>query len=238
MAIVKANYIKRGRGDRDRAKASLRYMTHRRDQEGGRVTRTLFGFDGTLSKAQTYRMIDASPRRGTMFYRVVVSPDPKHEDRFKDLSLADLTIDTMLALEASLGSRVQFIATIHDDHAPHRHVHALVLLHGHRLTREDFATLRVVATGQALSQRRERDQRLGLASHPYRSPNARRSGRFHRAGVRAYQGYTCALCGYHLLLPYTALGYRCPADGLWLRRDQGFGYQQPIQRGVGLRLQR
>jgi len=229
MAIVKANYIKRGRGVTDRAKATLRYMTHRRDQEGARVTRTLFGFDGTLSKAQAYTMIDEVPRRGTMFYRVVVSPDPKREDRFKDLSLADLTIDTMLALEASLGRSVQFIATIHDDHSPHRHVHALLLLHGRRLTRADFAILRVVATGQARTQRRERDQGLGLASHRYRSPSARRSGRFRRSGVRAYLGYTCSLCGYHLLLPYTASGYRCPGDGLWLRRDGGFGYQQTVE---------
>jgi hypothetical protein len=238
MAIVKANYIKRSRGVTDRAKATLRYITHRPTQEGLRVTRSLFSFDGQLSKAQAYRMIDEAPKRGTLFYRMVVSPDPKREDRFKDLSLTELTIDTMLALEASLGRRVQFIATIHDDHSPHRHVHALVLLHGRRLTRADFALLRVVATGQARTQRRERDQVLGLASHRYRSPSARRSGRFYRAGVRPYLGYTCALCGYHLLLPYTASGYRCPADGLVMRRDGGFGYQRTQQRGVGVRLQR
>ena len=70
MAIVKANYVKRGKGERGRAKATIRYITHRRDRDGHTVTRELFGYDGALTKAQTYRMIDEA-RRGTIFYRVM-----------------------------------------------------------------------------------------------------------------------------------------------------------------------
>jgi len=48
MAIVKAKYIR----GKSRIKAHLRYITHRRGLEGERITRALFGKDGTLSKQQ------------------------------------------------------------------------------------------------------------------------------------------------------------------------------------------
>ncbi len=54
MAIVKARYVR----GKDRIKAHLRYITHRRGEEGERMTRPLFGRDGALSKQQIYDMID------------------------------------------------------------------------------------------------------------------------------------------------------------------------------------
>ena len=96
-----------------------------------------------------------------IFYRIVLSPAPKQEDRYQDLNLRDLTLDTMLKLEERLGKPVQFVATLHDDHAPHRHVHTLVLVQGKRLTREDFQALRLEATERALSQRRLLDRIRG-----------------------------------------------------------------------------
>src|SRR5690348_13953375 len=104
-----------------------------------------------LSKEQAYRMIDSAPR-GTIFYRIVVSPDPRAEDRYRDLTLAELTTDTLLALEERLGRQVQFVAAVHDDHSPNRHVHTLVLVH-RRLTRADFRALRTGATRNARLQR-------------------------------------------------------------------------------------
>jgi hypothetical protein len=157
MAIVKANYVKRGIGEKGRAKATIRYITHRRDKDGHTVTRALFGYDGALTKEQAYRMIDDA-QKGTIFYRFVLSPDPKREDRYKDLDLSEITIHTMLALEERLGKQIQFVATMHDDHSPHRHVHTLVLVQGVRLSREDFQALRHEATERALFQRRLRDR--------------------------------------------------------------------------------
>src|SRR5438132_9753526 len=119
MAVIKANYVKRGEGERGRAKATIRYITHRRDRDDHTVTRTLFGFDGELTKAQVYNMIDEAPQKGTIFYRIVISPAPKREDRYRDLDLSEITIQTMLALEERLGKQVQFVAAIHDDHSPH-----------------------------------------------------------------------------------------------------------------------
>jgi hypothetical protein len=101
----------------------------------------------------------------------VISPDPRREDRYKDLDLRSLTIATMLKLEERLGHSIQFVAAIHDDHAPHRHVHALVIHNGRRLTREDFASLRDHARNRSLTQRRYKDRvaRLELLEERSRS---------------------------------------------------------------------
>jgi hypothetical protein len=173
--IVKANYCKRDKDDRRRAKATVRYITHRRDREGEKITRDLFGFDGSLSKDTTYRMIDEAPKKRRYYYRVILSPDPRREDRYKDLDLRHLTIATMLKLEERVGHAIQFVAAIHDDHAPHRHVHALVIHNGRRLTRADFASLRAHARNRALTQRRYMDrvrrrELLEERSRSYRPP--------------------------------------------------------------------
>jgi hypothetical protein len=252
MAIVKSNYVKRGKGERDRAKATIRYIQHRRDRDGERVNRTLFGYDGALSREQAYRMIDEA-QKGTLFYRFVLSPDPKREDRYKDLDLSEITTHTMLALEERLGKQIQFVATMHDDHSPHRHVHTLALVQGVRLTREDFRALRETATEHALAQRRIRDQRRRLRLSKYRfktkTYSLRSGGRFSAPRYFSFLNpyikpialnlsYTCPLCGYHQALPHSASGYRCPADGWYLRRDKSYGFEQTRQRerGMGLEL--
>jgi len=106
----------------------VRYLAHRRDREGHKVTRDLFGFDGNLSKQTAYQMIDDAPKKGRYYYRVVLSPDPRREDTYRDLDLRNLTIATMLKLEERYGKSIQFVAAIHDDHSSHRHVHTLVIL--------------------------------------------------------------------------------------------------------------
>jgi hypothetical protein len=236
MAIVKSNYVKRGKGERGRAKATVRYITHRRDRDNQTVTRKLFGFDGELTREQAYRMIDEA-QKGTLFYRFVLSPDPKREDRYKDLGLSDITTHTMLKLEERLGRQVQFCATEHIDHSPHRHVHVLALVGGRKLTREDLQALRHEATERALFQRRMRDR---IREHTVMLKRGRYSGlkRFAFRGSKPYQSYTCPLCGYHQALPYSASGYRCPADGWYLRRDKSYGFEQTRQRerGMGLEL--
>ncbi len=45
---------------------------------------------------------------------------------------------------------------MHDDHAPHRHVHIVALVPG-RLNVQDFQVMRLTATEAALFQRKERD---------------------------------------------------------------------------------
>jgi hypothetical protein len=86
----------------------------------------------------------------------VISPDQQTEDTYKDLHLQSITEQTILALEEAVGSRIPFVAAVHDDHAEHRHVH-LVACVTSRLGKDHFKTMRDAATEEARSQRQERD---------------------------------------------------------------------------------
>jgi hypothetical protein len=152
MAIVKATYTK----SRIVAKAAIRYIQHRTGKDGEKLSRELFGFDGVMDRQEAYQMIDAAGK-GTAFFRLVISPDPKSEDTEKDLHLQVITEQTILALEQRIEKPVQFVAVEHDDHAPHRHVHIVACVAG-RLNTADFKALRDSATDTARSQRHERDQ--------------------------------------------------------------------------------
>ena len=54
-------------------------------------------------------MIDEA-KRGTAFFRLVISPDPIREDVDRDLNLWEITTQTMLSLEERLGKDVHFVA--------------------------------------------------------------------------------------------------------------------------------
>jgi hypothetical protein len=216
---------------------------HRRDLEGHKVTRDLFGFDGLVTKQSAYRMIDEAPKKGRYYYRVIISPDPRREDRYKDLSLRSLTRATMLRLEERYGNSIQFVAAIHDDHASHRHVHALVILNGRRLTRDDFAALRDHARNRALTERRYKDRVRRLEFLAQRSssycppfPYQRRdsaNSRFYHAGSPLCS-YICPVCGRYQALPFNRQGYRCLADGMRLARSRSFEQTRAQSRGYGL----
>jgi hypothetical protein len=128
MAIVKATYTKSKVG----AKAAIRYIEHRPGREGEKVKRELFGSVGVLDRQQAYQMIDAA-EKGSVFFRIVISPDPQTEDTYKDLFLHEITAQTMLRLAERLTKDVPYVAVEHDDHAPHRHIHVLACVKG-RLT--------------------------------------------------------------------------------------------------------
>ena len=155
MAIVKANYVKRGMREKANAKANIRYIQNRRGKEGEKISRTLFGIDGLVGRWEAYRMIDEA-EKGSIFFRFVISPDPVLEDTERDLFLRDVTEKTMQALEERIHLPVSWIAAEHDDHAPHRHVHVLAIVNS-KLYAQDFHALRERASGECLQQRRVLD---------------------------------------------------------------------------------
>jgi hypothetical protein len=161
MAIVKNNYVKRGKGQIDRVKASLRYIAHRPGKDNKRMYRELFSYDGVMEKEQAYRMFDAA-EKGTNFFRLVISTDPKLEDTYKDLQMRAIAIKTIQHLEDKLHleGKIQFVAAIHNDHTRIRHIHAIVLV-PKKLTKEEFKVfqdLKHAATAEALRQRQQLDQ--------------------------------------------------------------------------------
>lgn len=151
MAVLKARYTRSS----SIAKAYIRYIQHRKGKDGQKAKRELYGHDGLMERLQAYEMIDdAEP--GTVFFRIAISPDTRTEDTEKDLHLSEITRQTILTLEERLKKPVHYVATEHNDHAPHRHVHVLALVRG-RINTPDLQAMRQTATQTALGQRQERD---------------------------------------------------------------------------------
>lgn len=155
MAVVKANFIKRDKYDKNKAKAHIRYIQHRQGKDGERIIRTLFNNDGTMEREEAYRMIDEAGKRDVIF-RLIISPDPTQEDQSRDLDLRDITQRTMMKIEEITGKTVLWVAALHAEHTPKRHVHALAVVPG-RLYAAHLNLLTHEATKACLEQRRELD---------------------------------------------------------------------------------
>jgi hypothetical protein len=66
MAVVKANYDRRGKVGNAKAKDNVRYIQHRPDKDKERTMRPLFSSDGPMQRPEAYQFIDESPK-GTHF---------------------------------------------------------------------------------------------------------------------------------------------------------------------------
>jgi hypothetical protein len=228
MAVVRLKYIR----GKQQIKAHLRYITHRRGKTQEKITRLLFGRDGLTDKLATYQMID-SAKRGTAFFKIMISPDPLKEDTYKDLDLQHITRQTMLRLEKQLGRHFQFVATIHDDHKPHRHVHGIFLLQG-RLSKEEFRALQKTAyktaTQQALLQRKAQDRVRENPRYQVLSQyvSFRRRGRAPR--LPSLRG-GCLSCGFGRLTGIPGCLSRCPLCKARFRQPQ----QQTVRLELGVK---
>jgi hypothetical protein len=174
MAIFKANYCKRGKTERSLAKASIRYIQHRRGFEGEKISRTLFNQDGPMERIDAYSIIDEA-KKGAFFYRFIISPDPKREDHHHDLDMRDIAERTMSALEERLGVPIQWLGAVHADHAPHLHAHLIAVV-PKKLYVKDFQALRARATEASLEQREFLDLLRGhTRERPYPLPTFART---------------------------------------------------------------
>lgn len=163
MAVVVGNYIRRGHVGNGRAKDAIRYMQHRPERAGERVTRPLFGTDGPWERVHGYQMIDEAPP-GTHFYRMSINPDPVREDGQKDLDLREVTQRTIHSLAGIVQKPVLYVAAVHEEHAQgRRHVY-LVASVPRRLQTPELKQLTAAATQVCLAQRQERDRELSHQS--------------------------------------------------------------------------
>jgi rubrerythrin len=159
MAIVKVKYTR----DPIKIKEHLRYIVHRPDKDRQPLTRELFDEFDSTDKARAYELIDAT--KHPLFFKIIINLDPKREDTHKDLDLQRLTRQTLREMQRLIGREVPFVATMHDDHTPLRHIHAIAMVQG-KIAKTDFQklkSLRRTATMEARSQRRERDH---VREHP------------------------------------------------------------------------
>src|SRR5947199_3149758 len=149
MAVFVMNYTQSSKA----AKANIRYIQHRSGKEGERITRTLFGWDGAMGRYEAYRMVDEA-EKGSSYFRIKISPDPKTEDTRRDLSLREVTETIMQTFEEHIHKQVQWVAAEHDDHTAKRHVHVLAMARG-RLQRGDLQAIIQKATEVCFAQRQK-----------------------------------------------------------------------------------
>jgi hypothetical protein len=158
MAVIKANYVRRGKVGNAKAKENVRYIQHRPDKDNERVMRPLFTNDSPMTRQDAYQFIDEAPK-GTHFYTIIVNPDPEKEDTHKDLDMRQITLTTMQSIEAIVQTPVAWVAAIHDDHTDKNHVHALAAV-SRRLDTPELNRIREVTTQACLEQRKELDRSL------------------------------------------------------------------------------
>ena len=163
MAVVRANYCKKGVSERKIAKANIYYIQNRPGRNKERQSRLLFGPSGNMGRAEAYQCITEAPK-GTYFYRLKLSPDPKTEDRKRDVSMHKLTRAMMKGLEKRLKTAIAWVAALHNDHTDIRHVHILAVI-PRRLQTYELEFLIREATALSLVQRRLLDR--GVSRLPW-----------------------------------------------------------------------
>jgi hypothetical protein len=228
MAVVKIKYTRGRRA----IKAHLRYITHRRGRDEKTVSRSIFGSEGAISKEAAYQLIDAA-KPGTVFYKMIISPDPKREDARGDLNLWQLTHRTLVTLRTTLNQDIRFLAVEHNDHTPNRHVHAIFLIPG-KLSRQEFRALatsaRLSATEEARLQRRVRDLLLNnpRSQTLTHSLQTMRQGGGGGAAPRRQGG--CRSCGYGELEGIPSFYHYCPACHVRLNGDRQSRLRMEVRR--------
>jgi hypothetical protein len=203
MAIVKVKYTR----DPIKIKEHLRYIVHRRGKDGETMTRELFDAFDSRDKAHAYELIDAT--KHPLFFKIILNFDANKEDTFKDLDVQHITKKTLREMQRMIGrDDLPFVATIHDDHTPLRHIHAIAMVQG-KIAKADFYQLKTLwktATAEAREQRRSRDyvqerqqtRFLAQAQVLYQSFPARQrtpSTRYRRTKPMQLQ-HGCDHCGY------------------------------------------
>jgi hypothetical protein len=156
MAVVKANYVRRGKVGNAQAKENVRYIQHRPGKDNERVMRPLFTSDGPMTRLEAYQFIDEAPK-GTHFYMIIINPDPEKENAHKDLDMRQIAITTMQTIEAIVDTPVIWVAAVHDDHTDKNHVHALAAVN-RRLDTPELNRIREATTQACLEQRLELDR--------------------------------------------------------------------------------
>jgi predicted Zn-ribbon and HTH transcriptional regulator len=230
MAVVTLKYIR----DKQQIKANLRYFTHRAGIDHEKMTRDIFTNVGQTYKQEFYRQV-SNAGRGTVFFKFMISPDPKREDTInKDLDLQHITGRTIRRLEKAVGRQLFFVAAVHADHTSVRHVHGIFIVKG-RLSREHFRALAEVAraesTREALLQRKALDL---LRENPrYQTlSRMRRELAPGRAGGRVSKVQPgCRNCGFGEFGGLPAYKTHCPICRVSLRQEHPVKFRLNSQEG-------
>lgn len=244
MAVVKGNYVKRNQNERTTAKANIYYIQTRPGANKEKLTRSLFGPAGFMSRYEAYQFITDAPK-GTYFYRLKLSPDPNSENLKRDLNMKKLTRQMMRSLDRRLRTPIPWAGAVHDDHTNIPHCHILAAI-PKRLNTYELEFLIREATRLCLLQRRFLDRGVSrlpwqreaprrvlktgtYTAHRYRLPDpVLRGGR----PARIHHTCTCPRCHFPQTHNKHAGSHQCAACGLMLHKKRELSLQKDKGRGL------
>ncbi len=124
-AVIKMNYVIRGRGSARCIKASARYYQTRETEAGERVVRPAFAEDAeVLSRQEVNHRLSEADQTHRLHYRVVLSPGTDRNAEGGDLE--GWTRGVMRDLGTRHGSSWLAVAHARETaHTPYAHVHVL-----------------------------------------------------------------------------------------------------------------
>ena len=147
-AVLKANYVRTGKGKGSKAKirASGRYYTNRPDHNGDRTYRSAFNKEGdVLSKEELSAHLERADGEHRYHYRLVLSPGA---EAHTNGDLKAWTRDVMGELELQHGGKLTWVAVEHAHdgaHTEHAHVHVIAST-DRTMRRDELGELRAEAT--------------------------------------------------------------------------------------------
>jgi hypothetical protein len=170
-AVVKASYSRGAAAAVRLAKGHVRYAVHRCNEHGQRQYREVWGGDGRIGKQGAYARLD-QVQSSDYVYRLMLSPNPEHQDPGGRLDLRLWTQRIMAQLEQDLARGVDWFAVSHDNR-DHRHVHVVAVCH-RRLDIGHFRSMRAAGDRDAAAQERDRPRERGANDRVASTAVARR----------------------------------------------------------------
>src|SRR4051794_19139457 len=123
MPYLDLNYIRRrGTAAKQEARETLGYNHNRPGSDNEEEGRILFGTNGVpLTEEEALKLIDGASKQ-TLFWRMILSPDPNRENKDKILDLQQLTDDLAKYLKVELQRPIPYIGVVHNNtNIPHVH---------------------------------------------------------------------------------------------------------------------
>lgn len=115
-------YVSHKNGSVGKAAAHCKYLEYRRDEDGKRVQREIFGREKELSRSEFVEKLKEQPERGVIAHKLAISLDGKNQDT-REIDLKALARNTMTAFEAKTGRNLDWIGVCHDKESnPHVHL--------------------------------------------------------------------------------------------------------------------
>ena len=167
MPYLDLSYIHRGKTAKQEARETLGYNHNRPGSDNEEEERILFGEDGVPLTEEEAEELIKNASKNTLFWKMILSPDPNSENKEKLLDLQQLTGDLVNYLKKELKRPVPYIGVVHNN-TDIPHVHAILLIErfGREMliTKKRIEALKKLAAGQALEQQQNRLRMQPLAA--------------------------------------------------------------------------